>query len=848
MALDDLYAEGINASIRNRATLTPSIPEPEPGFSFWGAARTSANVMIPGMAYRGATSGLLESGAFWSELAGAMGDVEASYNYSGMLPAGVARDVEWRPEDAEEAQRRLRTGEAYSNPAADRLRDGARWLGPDPETSGYASQIIYDATRVITKGVGYTMAAGPLAGPMLTGADEAMRASDELRRLGVDLSARTQVGALTGAATAVGVALPVAGKGVASTVGLIAAGGPATFIGQTALTRNILDNAGYESLAMQYDPFDPVGLTVATLLPTAFGLRGLRGRAARPEAAPTADEPQAQPLRPVDRDAVDAAQVQRVKEMVDAWNLADPADVRAANDALLSVMRASSQLADGRPISVADTFPLKDAYAARAVETMIGRAEATRADLLPQADMVAKPGAIAAMRAEIDGLRTRAPDPSDTALVRSLAEQIKRNEPKISQRTAMARARKDLQTQLDDAQARIDALEQQIDDNAEAVEARRAIKLLDEQIEQMKADRAAINAPATGLTPIVAAAREAVRPLRIAERGRSQTPDTQEAAPSGRIEHPALAEVQQRLRDGVEDARLGVGRDLLERARRVLDFVGRVATGQATPRESVRFPWATQALRARAMDEAGLDIGNAEARIRTDSIAHVRRSHPNLTDDDWRLLPAVLETPDSIHRGMAGHGDRERIVLVRSDESAGYVYVAELSIGSKSGDRAQMVTYFKGRPQAVENWLGQATRPAKENAPTTPGGGGADSTSKAPYAPDGDSPTLQQAHDQNLPQSPSSLVTPAASRADIDPVAPPRPISADEAQAIAAARIGDRVAEIQQTTPDALVRMEGDAEPIPLSDVLARLQDDVARADADADLLMVAARCAIGAI
>ncbi|MFX6949717.1 hypothetical protein ABTH81_21820, partial [Acinetobacter baumannii] len=56
---------------------------------------------------------------------------------------------------------------------------------------------------------------------------------------------------------------------------------------QQAATRSILQNAGYDKIAEQYDPFDPVGLAVATLIPAGFGAyasRGLRG--ARPVAAP----------------------------------------------------------------------------------------------------------------------------------------------------------------------------------------------------------------------------------------------------------------------------------------------------------------------------------------------------------------------------------------------------------------------------------------------------------------------------------------------------------------------------------------------------------------------------------
>ncbi|HAV37456.1 MAG TPA: transglycosylase, partial [Massilia sp.] len=75
---------------------------------------------------------------------------------------------------------------------------------------------------------------------------------------------------------------------LAQTAGLVAAGGPGGFIAQQAASKAILENAGYDKLADQYDPFDPVGLAVSTLVPSAFGayaMRGARARAANPAPA-----------------------------------------------------------------------------------------------------------------------------------------------------------------------------------------------------------------------------------------------------------------------------------------------------------------------------------------------------------------------------------------------------------------------------------------------------------------------------------------------------------------------------------------------------------------------------------
>lgn len=536
MALDDAYQGEINEALRNRAQLAPMAPGPERGFSFWGMLKAAPS---------GVAAGGLEAGAFWSDVAGVFGDVEASYNYSGMLPVGVESGQEWREEDQKEAQRRLRTGEAFSTAAGDTLRDASRWLGPNPQTASTAEQMVFGFTKTVTKAVGYTVATGnPLAGAALTGADEGVTASDELRQQGVDLSTRAGVGAVTGVTTGVGVALPVAGKTLAGTLGYAAAGGPGLFIAQQQMTRDILNNADYSNLADQYNPFDPVGLAVSALVPAAFGAWALRGRtraaaregqAAPAQAADSAESPRG----PVAQELVDAARVQRVREVVDSWNLADPSDVRAANDAMMSVMRASSQMADGVPVYVADQFPMKENYAARALETMVARSEAARAELLPQAEGLAEPGAIRAMRAEIQALSQARRATADDAELRALADQIRANEPRTGARAALNRARKELDSRVEETDARIAALEAQIDANADAMTARQALAILDDRIEQMKAERAAIDAPAlptlnsimTDLT--VARANAQAAPFEIPKRGR--TTAASQARPEGRV-------------------------------------------------------------------------------------------------------------------------------------------------------------------------------------------------------------------------------------------------------------------------------------------------------------------------
>lgn len=512
MALDDMFQGGIDAAVRNRAQLAPIAPSPEPGFSFWG---------IPKAPFTGAAAGGVEAASFWSELVGAMGDAEAVMGSTGVLPVGVARDIEYRPEDVEESRERLRTGEAFSNPIADSLRDTARSFMPDEQTAGVAEQTVFQLSRVLTKAVGYSVVGGVPLGAAATGLDEGFTASDELRREGVDFTTRAQVGALTGVATAAGVALPVAGTGIRSTTALVAAGGPGLFVTQNYLTREILANANYDTLADRYDPFDPVGLAVSTLLPAAFGGWALRGRAraaraAEARAADSAPPPEGVPPeaviaardQPHNSELVDAARVQRAREIVDGFKLGDAGDIRAANDAVASAMRAAGQLSDGLPVNVTDAIPMEQANAAIAVERMISRAEATRVDLVADAERLADRGAVSAMRAEIQALRQAGDAAQTEEAIRVRMRDIQAARPRTAARTALDRARDEAAQRAAETDATIARLEQQIEDNANAVQARQALAVLDRQLEDMRAARAAIDAPATEITPVAAAVRQ----------------------------------------------------------------------------------------------------------------------------------------------------------------------------------------------------------------------------------------------------------------------------------------------------------------------------------------------------
>lgn len=507
--LDEAYEASAMGALNELARRPPRAPQPTANFSFWRAV---------GGGFRGLAAGAVTDPlAFGAEVTGAMGDMTSAFGTAGsplMLEGtdGANLDLDER----RRARERVESGESFSNPVGRAIRQATRdYLMPDPASSHTAEQMLYGFTRYGAKAVGYSVLLGPVGGAMLTGLDEGMATSDDLLRQGVDRSTRTNVGILAGTSAAAGVLLPVAGRTVAGTVGLTAAGGPGAFVAQQAATREILANAGYDKIADQYDPFDPVGLVVSTLVPAGFGAWAMRGRirAGRagepPAAAPRAEgEPAARPdlaTAAHDPEIVDAARVQQVREIVDSWNLGNKADVEAATRSMMAFTRASDQLAYGERVTVTDLVPFERSATTRAMDEMITRFEAARTELVTQAAEIADPGAVRAMRAELETLRQSRPDLSDAGL-RDMAKAIQAQEG-VSYKRALSAAKKQADEAAREVDAQIARLEEAIERNAEANRAQQAVGVIDEQLTRAREARAMISEPATDVRPIAAAVR-----------------------------------------------------------------------------------------------------------------------------------------------------------------------------------------------------------------------------------------------------------------------------------------------------------------------------------------------------
>lgn len=520
--LDDLFQDQTDAVLDDMVSRPPPVRPAAKKSSVW-----STLTAVP----RAVATAAAETGAAVAEVVKGYGQVSAATDP--MIGVMATRDTRDKLVQGQEQARRdmLERGVEVNSQASESLRAAARYWMPDPQTAGVAEQTVFGLVRFGAKAVA-AAGAGPAAGPVLLGTDEGLAAAEGLRDQGVDLGTRTQAGVVAGATAGAAVALPVAAPGsLAGTVGLWAVGGPGGFIAQQQATRSILERAGYDDLAASYDPLDPVGLAVSSLIPAGFAawaMRGARaGRAAPKEPAAAGVEAVAErspaeraPAEPVAEsapateqpratlDEVDAARVEMLQQHVEASGLYRADDARAAAMHLDAFARSLEDLGAGRRVDVTDLVPVERLEVARALDVFAGRLEETRADLIAQAAGRAEPGAVRQMRAELVEAQAQLEALQDPAAVKARAAELQRSS-RQSYKQALAQARKEFQAQAGDVQARVSRLESLIEDNASAQQAFDALNLMDRQAEKVRAQREGIDAPTTRETPIAAAVREA---------------------------------------------------------------------------------------------------------------------------------------------------------------------------------------------------------------------------------------------------------------------------------------------------------------------------------------------------
>jgi hypothetical protein len=274
--LDDLYQSDNEQALDNLATLPPEKPKPVTKWNGWSAP------------LRGMAAGAAESVGFvadsvkgYSQVMGATGTQSAGGMFS------LQSDAEKRDAELQRFKIEHEGLDTTSNVGTS-FRNVSRDYRPDPATASLAESLAFDLTRFATKAVGYTVAGGGAPGAVMLGADEGMQTADDLAQQGVDQATRMKVGAVAGGTAAAGVLLPVAAPGsITKTVGLWAVGGPGAFIAQQSASSKVLEDANYTELSKAYDPLDPVGLAVASLVPAAFAVHAVAGaRVGKPGAKP----------------------------------------------------------------------------------------------------------------------------------------------------------------------------------------------------------------------------------------------------------------------------------------------------------------------------------------------------------------------------------------------------------------------------------------------------------------------------------------------------------------------------------------------------------------------------------
>lgn len=276
------------------------------------------------------------------------------------------------------------------------FKHGAEFWRPDPVASNGASLFLHETGRLLTKAGGYALFGGAPAAVVGTGLDEATTGFLELRDRGVDGTTAAKVGAVRGAATALGIAAPVAGRTALQTLTILGAAGPGTFMAEQAWSRHILSKARYPELAAEHDPFDPIGLGASIAVPgVVAGLvhrarsRAVQRAAAEVSAAPAQGErapappPAADALPDVHtlpEGAVEAAHVVFRDEVQAGHMLGDTTSPQARITHVQAIEDAARALETGEPLQVR----VPDVDPRRAAELLVEvdrRLRATEAEL-----------------------------------------------------------------------------------------------------------------------------------------------------------------------------------------------------------------------------------------------------------------------------------------------------------------------------------------------------------------------------------------------------------------------------------------------------------------------------------
>lgn len=366
---DELYPAERDASLAQSVQRPPE-PDRAPGtFQGFGGALGDA---LPHAGYTSASA--------WSAILDAYGKA-AAFRDAPLVAAVTGQPAP----DMRKLQRE--TIEQMGNSAVARgFREKARDYAPDPAAVGTAGQIAHGVLSTVSKAVAYSPA-GP-AGPVLFGADLGINRAQELSDQGVDGGTAAVAGTVTAVTAALGMRLPAAMG--ATRLQSAAIGGvvnPALTVAEVGGIHALLQQADYDKIAAQYDPFDPVTLAISSITGAAFGGAFHRGK-----ATPTVR------LDPDEHAALLTMHEVRVR---DGDALVRPGDMPASSVAHEAQIVARQQLDAGEVINVAqrvDADPAQVAAVAQRVRTAVASVapdalEAPRMDLNPTPEAMSRPDA-----------------------------------------------------------------------------------------------------------------------------------------------------------------------------------------------------------------------------------------------------------------------------------------------------------------------------------------------------------------------------------------------------------------------------------------------------------------------
>lgn len=205
---------------------------------------------------------------------------------------------------------------------------------PSPAEVGKAGQVMGGLAEIVLP-----LAAGAGNPSLLIGSQELGQATD-LTRAGVDAPVAVGAGMLQGASTAVGFKVPFLGAKLWTRMLSGAGGNLAVNRATTKAQQELLEQTGYQALADQYDPLDPVSSAVDVLTGLAFG--GLAHVQ----------------MSSAERAAI--ASANNAKHFQQDTAPGRPADVAAAATHVEALETAIDQLLKGEPVSVPEQVTRAD--------------------------------------------------------------------------------------------------------------------------------------------------------------------------------------------------------------------------------------------------------------------------------------------------------------------------------------------------------------------------------------------------------------------------------------------------------------------------------------------------------